>query len=101
TALGRYWLFAGGNTEVARLAGVPTPLVKALSFILSGAICGFAGIVLIGTLGAADPSTSASYLLGPYAAAFVGTAVIQQGRFNVIGTVVGIYLISLADIGLE
>jgi ribose transport system permease protein len=100
TVLGRYWLFAGGNPQAAHLAGVPTRLVKALSYVVSGAICGFAGLLLLGTLGSADPSVSGAYLLAPFAAAFVGTAVLQGGRFNVIGTVVGTYLISVATIGL-
>jgi ABC-type uncharacterized transport system permease subunit len=72
-----------------------------ISFVIGGALCGFAGVLLLGTIGSADPSTTGSYLLGPYAAAFVGTAVIQEGRFNIIGTVIGVYLISVADIGLE
>ncbi len=101
TVLGRYWLFAGGNAEAARLAGVRTQAVKFLSFVVSGAICGFAGLLLTGTIGSSDPSTSGGYLLGPFAAAFVGTAVLQEGRFNIIGTVIGTYLISVADIGLE
>jgi len=100
TVLGRYWLFAGGNPEAARLAGVRTRLVKVLSFVISGAICGFAGLLLVGTFGSADPTSSGAYLLGPFAAAFVGSAVLQGGRFNIIGTVIGTYLISVATIGL-
>jgi ribose transport system permease protein len=101
TAIGRYWLFAGGNPHAARLAGVKTRTIKSLAYIFGGMICGFAGLLLVGSVGSADPSSSGAYLLGPYAAAFVGTAVLQEGRFNVIGTVVGTYLISLAEIGLE
>jgi ribose transport system permease protein len=101
TPLGRFWLFAGGNTAAARLSGVRTKRVKSTSFILAGAMCGFAGVLLAGTNGAADPSISSSYLLPPFAAAFLGTAVIQEGRFNVWGTTIGVYLISIGSIGLQ
>jgi ribose transport system permease protein len=100
TPLGRYWLFAGGNAEAARLSGVRVKTVRVLAFVLSGMICGFAGVLLAGTNGAADPSIGHQYLLPPFAAAFLGTAAIQANRFNIGGTVVGIYLISSGNIGL-
>jgi ribose transport system permease protein len=100
TPLGRYWLFAGGNSEAARLSGVKVTRVKVLAFVCSGAICGFAGVVLAGINGAGDPTIADQYLLPPFAAAFLGTAVIQEGRFNVVGTVIGIYLISIGNMGL-
>jgi ribose transport system permease protein len=39
--------------------------------------------------------------LQPYAAAFLGATAIQLGRFNVVGTVVGLYLIVVGVTGLE
>jgi ribose transport system permease protein len=99
--IGRYWLFAGGSPEAARLAGVRTSRVKTLSLVFAGVISGFAGVVLLGSLGSADPTTAGSYLLAPYAAAFVGTAVLQEGRVNIVGTVTGVYLVSVVDDGLQ
>jgi ribose transport system permease protein len=100
TPIGRYWLFSGGNAEAARSAGVPVRKVKAIALILSGVICAFGGILSMGNIGSVDPASSTDYLLLPFSAAFVGTALIQSGRFNIIGTVVGVFLLSVASDGL-
>jgi ribose transport system permease protein len=101
TPAGRYHLFVGGNRDVAALSGVPVRLVRIVSFAISGLVSGFAGLVLAGSLGAVDPSVSPAYLLPPYAAAFLGTTTILVGRFNVIGTIVGLYLVVVGVTGLE
>jgi ribose transport system permease protein len=98
--IGRFWLFAGGNPDAARLAGVRVRSVKTYAFCLSGAVCGFAGMVLAGMSGSADPTIGSSYLLTPFAAVFLGTAVVQPSRFNIIGTVIGVYTVSIGNTGL-
>jgi ribose transport system permease protein len=40
-------------------------------------------------------------LLPAFAAAFLGTTIVQPGRFNVFGTVVALYLLAVAIKGLE
>jgi ribose transport system permease protein len=67
----------------------------------SALLSGLAGIVLVGTIGAVDPTVGQEYLLQPYAAAFLGATAIQIGRFNVVGTVAGLYLIVVGVTGLE
>ena len=53
----------------------------------------------MGTLGSVDPSLGGQYLLAPYAAAFLGAAAIQVGRFNVVGTLLALYLIVVGTTG--
>jgi ribose transport system permease protein len=101
TPWGRYLLFIGGNKDVSRLAGVPVQRIRILAFVGAGMLAGFAGVLLAGSLGAVDSSISAQYLLPPYAAAFLSTAVVQLGRFNVIGTIIGLYLLAVGITGLE
>ncbi len=99
--IGRYLLFVGGNREAARLAGLPVARIRFFSFVASGVLSAFAGLTLAGTLGAVDPSVGTQFLLPPYAAAFLGTTTIQVGRFNVVGTVVGLYLLIVGITGLQ
>jgi len=98
---GRDQLFIGGNVDAAHLAGVRVRRVRFLSYALAGLLSGFAGVVLLGNIGSADPSVAPQFLLAPYAAAFLGSTCIQIGRFNVIGTLVGAYLVSIGVAGLE
>ena len=100
TPLGRYLLFVGGNAEAAELAGVPVRNTRMLAFVLSAVLSAVAGILLASKLGSVDPTVGASFLLPPYAAAFLGTTVIQLGRFNVLGSIVGSYLLTVGITGL-
>lgn len=101
TPFGRYLLFIGGSEDAARLVGLRVRGIGVLVFVISGLAAGFAGVVLLGNLGAADPSIGAEYLLSPYAAAFLGTTLIQVGRFNVFGTLFALYLLVVGVTGLE
>jgi ribose transport system permease protein len=101
TPYGRRLLFVGGNPAAARLAGIRVKWVKASAFVVSGVLSAVAGVLLAGSLSAVDPTTSGEYLLQPYAAAFLGTTVLQFGRFNSIGTVIGLYLLAAGVSGLE
>ncbi len=101
TPLGRRLMFVGSNREVARLGGLNVKRLRFGAFMGSSLICGFAGIILVGTLGALDPSVGPQYLLPPYAAAFLGATTIHIGRVNVLGTLVALYLLVVGITGLE
>jgi ribose transport system permease protein len=101
TPYGRRSLFVRGNQQAARLAGIQVNRVRALAFIWCSVISGVGGIVLLGTIGAGDPGIGSQYLLQPYAAAFLGATAIQMGRFNVLGTIFGLYLIVVGVTGLQ
>jgi ribose transport system permease protein len=101
TPFGRYLLFVGGNPDSSRLAGVPVQKVRFAAFALSGLFGAIAGLVLVGILGAVDPSIGPAFLLPPYAAAFLSTTTIQVGRFNVIGMLIGLYLLAVGITGLQ
>jgi ribose transport system permease protein len=101
TPLGRYLLFLGGNPTAAALAGLRVPALRSGAFLASATISAIAGILLAGYFGSVDPSSAGSYLLPPFTAAFLGTTTIQLGRFNVLGTIVGLYLLAVGITGLQ
>jgi ribose transport system permease protein len=101
TPLGRFLLFVGGSRNAADLAGLRVARIRFGTFIGAGMISAIAGILLAGTLTAVDPSSGSAYVLAPYAAAFLGTATVQIGRFNVWGTVIGLYLLAVGIAGLQ
>jgi ribose transport system permease protein len=101
TPLGRYLLFLGGNRSAARLAGLPVARLRSGSFITASTIGAVAGVLLAGSLASVDPSSASGYLLAPLTAAFLGTTTVQIGRFNVLGTLVSLYLLAFGITGLQ
>lgn len=101
TPLGRGMLFIGSNPEVARLAGIRVNRVRVGSYLAGALMAGLAGIILVGTVGGIDPSTTMTFLLPALAAVFLGTAVVQPGMFNPIGTMIAIYFLTTGIFGLQ
>ena len=101
TPLGRYVYFVGAGRDVARLSGIPVDRIRVGSFLVSGLTGALAGVVLAGWLGASDPNVSGTYLLPCFAAAFLGAAVINPGRFNPWGTLIAAYFLVTGVTGLE
>jgi len=101
TPLGLRMSFVGANPEVARLAGVHVNRIRLGAYVASGLISGLGGVILAATLGGFDPSSSPNYLLPAFAAVFLGTAVIQPGKFNPAGAFIGIFFLQTGIVGLQ
>ncbi|WEV77396.1 ABC transporter permease [Janibacter cremeus] len=101
TPLGRGMLFIGSNPEVARLAGIRVNRVRVGAYLAGALMSGLSGIILVGSVGGVDPSTTMTFLLPALAAVFLGTAVVQPGRFNPIGTMIAIYFLTTGIFGLQ
>lgn len=101
TPFGRAVVFVGANREVARLAGIRVNRIRFASYVVGSLLAGLAGLILVATVGGFDSSTSMTFLLPALAAVFLGTAVIQPGTFNAIGTMVAIYFLETGIFGLQ
>jgi|ERR1700733_8634253 len=100
TVLGRRLLFVGSNVRASRLAGIRTEHVKFVSFVICGILASGAGVVLLAQSGSADPTVGSGYLFSALAAVFLGATTIYPGRFNVPGTVVGVFFVAISVNGL-
>ena len=101
TPVGRRVYATGGNLEAARLAGVRTGLVVTGALVACAAIAAMAGILVSARLGAGDPTIGPAFLLPAFAAAFLGSTQFRGGRFNVLGTVVAVYVLATGVKGLQ
>jgi ribose transport system permease protein len=101
TAAGRRLMFVGRGREVARLSGIRVNRVRAMSLIASGAIAALAGIISVGTTGAADPLSGNLLLLPAFAAAFLGATTIVPGRFNPLGSILAVFFLVTGITGLN
>ena len=100
TAAGRYMYAAGGNAEAARLAGVRVAGIRVLTFALSGAAAGLAGVIdtsrVLSAQASPDDTTLAFTVL---AGIVVGGTSIAGGEGAVWRSVVGVLFIALIGNG--
>lgn len=101
TPMGRHLTFVGASREVARLAGIRVDRIRFLSYVASSTIAGIGGILMAAQLGGFDPTSSTVYLLPALSAVFLGTAVVQPGRANPLGTFIGVYFLATGIFGLQ
>ena len=96
SALGRQILAVGGNEKAAHLAGVPVARIKVLVYMLSAALAGVAGLVVVARNSASDANlVGLGMELDAIAAVAVGGTLLTGGKANVFGTVLGAFVIQL------
>lgn len=100
TPFGKYIRMIGSNRAAARLVGIAVPRVVFSVFLFAGALAGVAGVLLTAQAGSANPQEGPGLLLSALAAVYLGATTIQTGRFNVLGTVVGVFFLAVAVSGL-
>jgi ribose transport system permease protein len=101
TALGRRIYATGGNETAARLAGVRTSRIIVGALVVSGVIASFSGVLVSSSLATGDPTIGPPYLLPAFSACFLGSTQFREGRFNVWGTVVAVYVLATGVKGLQ
>jgi ribose transport system permease protein len=98
--LGEYFMAVGGNPEAARIAGVPVTLTKLAAYMISGLMAAVAALILIGRLGAAEPTLGTLWELDAIAAAAIGGASLMGGRGSIPGTLIGAIILGTLRNGL-
>lgn len=100
TPFGRYVRSTGLGREAARLAGVRTDRYRMIALLFSASLSSVAGVLQVGRLGAVNPTIGPEFLLGAFAAVFLGSTTVLRGRFNVWGTVVAVFVLAVGISGL-
>jgi ribose transport system permease protein len=101
TVLGRHIYAIGGNETSSLIAGVPVNLTKLMVFVVSGALCGLASVVLLGRLGAGLPTAAQGMELDAIAAVILGGSSLFGGRGSVFGTLFGALILAVLQNGLN
>ncbi|MFZ9698039.1 MAG: ABC transporter permease [Ilumatobacteraceae bacterium] len=103
TEAGRRMDAVGGNPEASRLAGIDVKRYRLVAFMMCAVIAAIAGVVLAaGRTGSAVTlvGNQGSYLLQAYTACFLGAVTLREGEFHVLGTAVGVLLMTVTFSGL-
>ena len=96
TVIGRQIIAVGGNEKAARLTGIPVKRVKLFVYMMSGALAGIAGLVVVARNSSSDANlVGLGMELDAIAAVAVGGTRLTGGRANIIGTVLGAFVIQL------
>jgi ribose transport system permease protein len=98
---GRKMYAVGSNQSAARLAGIRVSSIRIVGFVLSAAAAAAAGIFLASTLQGGYQGSGDAFLLDAYAAVFLGAVTLRIGRFDILGTAVGILILAVMTDGLN
>jgi ribose transport system permease protein len=100
TDLGRNMRAVGGNEEAARLAGVNVKGVTSAAFVICSICAAITGVLLASVIGSGQPTGGDGFTLSAFAASFLGTAVVREGQFHIVGTLVGVLTVAVGFNGL-
>lgn len=99
TRLGLKLFGVGTNERTAYLSGVNVKAVRLTAFVISGAVAGLIGLLLIGYMGTAFKDMGSSYVMPSIAAVVVGGVSLVGGEGNYFRVILGsIFLQTLTNL---
>ena len=101
TTIGRHVYAVGGNSEAARLSGVPVRRVIVFVYAVCGGLAGLGGVIQASQLKSGSPTYGLMYELYVIAAVVVGGASLSGGRGKVFGTLIGALIIAVIQNGMN
>lgn len=100
TRFGRYVYAVGGNMESSRWSGIAVEKVKIIVYMIMGVLTAIAGLIITTRLGSGQPSAGLNFEMDCITAAVVGGTSMSGGRGKIIGTVVGVLLLTVLTNGM-
>lgn len=95
TRIGRDIYTVGSNPDAARFAGIPMQRVIFLVYVISGLLCGLAGVLWAARFESAQTNTALGFELQTIAAPVVGGVSTLGGSGNVVGVILGAFLLGI------
>jgi ribose transport system permease protein len=95
TVYGKQLVAIGVNRTTARLSGVRVNRVVLATYVLSGLLAAFSGVVLLGFTGTVFLNLGAPYLFPSIAAVVIGGTALAGGRGSYWGTMAGALMLTL------
>jgi ribose transport system permease protein len=98
---GRYIYAVGGNSEAARLSGVPVRQITLFAYITSALLAGLGGVIMASQLKSGSPTYGNMYELYVIAAVVVGGTSLSGGEGKILGTLIGAFTIAVIQNGMN
>jgi putative multiple sugar transport system permease protein len=99
--IGRRIYAMGGNPKAAQLSGINTERLTLLVFVNMGVLSALGGLIIAARLGQAVPAAGLGSELDVIAAVFIGGASAMGGVGQVIGAVVGGFIMGVMNNGMS
>src|SRR5260370_14996630 len=93
TLLGRWAVASGGNTEAARLSGIPVDRTRIILYILSGLAAGIAGIFINSRVATGDPNSGLEFEFDVIIAVILDGPALAAGQGTLLGTFVTVVIL--------
>jgi sugar transport system permease protein len=100
TAFGRSVFAIGGNAHAAFLSGISVARIRVALFAVGGAMAAISGILLVSRLGSGNATAANGLEFDVIAAVVVGGTALSGGRGSMLGTLLGVLVITLIGNGL-
>jgi ribose/xylose/arabinose/galactoside ABC-type transport system permease subunit len=100
TALGRYIYGIGHNEVALRFSGIPVDRVTLGLYVASGAVAGLTGVLYAARVATAKSNAAMGYELAAITAVVLGGTSLAGGEGTILGTVLGVLVISILQNGL-
>lgn len=100
TVFGRYCIAIGTNAEAVRMSGIRAAPYSIAVFVISGLMCGLAGLAQTSRLSTADPNVAVGLELSAIAACVIGGTSLMGGRGSVVSSFIGVLIIAVLQTGL-
>mgnify|MGYP001357237686 FL=1 len=101
TSIGRFVYAVGGNSEAARLSGVPVQWVLVFVYSLCGLLAGLGGVMEASLHLTGDPKAGTLVELQVIAAVVVGGTSLAGGQGKIVGTLIGALIIGVIRNGMN
>jgi ribose transport system permease protein len=95
--IGRSLFATGGNREAARLTGIRTNRATIIAYAASGFFAAIAGAYFVSRTGVGDPRVGDPMTLASITPVVIGGTILGGGRGRVLGTLLGVIMVSLLN----
>jgi ribose transport system permease protein len=101
TVLGRYIYAIGGSRDAAEYSGINVKRVETLTYVISAASAGIAGICYAAYIGQMSQQVGVAYELYAIAAAVLGGCSLRGGEGSIFGILIGTAIMRVIDNGIN
>jgi ribose transport system permease protein len=101
TVFGRYIYAIGGNRAAAEYSGIEVKRVETLTYVISAATGGIAGVCYAAYIGQMSHQVGVAYELYAIAAAVLGGCSLRGGEGTILGILIGASMMRVIDNGIN